>query len=284
MGRKKKTNGVYFTEETQDAVIKYPTLDNQREKDLLYANHIHIPLCKIAEVWYHKIDMPYVDGEPLDIQMDCVIFMSQQLAKFKNDKGKAFSYFSIIARNYYILQNEKAYKHKKRMQTESIDEEFEIIDDSYLLDERNEFYQRLYPEFIQWLKDNFDKLFRVAKQKHLGLALIDMLENDIDSIEDLTQRNVREFFYKKIDAPISQHTLRKMLNEIGVHYLAFKDTFHNDEEIISLESKSVPRDKKEWIRRNFVNYNSKYGIVGMAKKFRVSPATMRQYLEREKII
>ena len=35
------------------------------------------------------------------------------MTKFKEGKGKAFSYFSIVAKNYLILNNNKNYKKYK---------------------------------------------------------------------------------------------------------------------------------------------------------------------------
>ena len=72
--RKKKGKNYYFNQGTEKAIIRYNKTDDARLKNIIYNEHI---------------------------------------AKFKEGKGKAFSYFSIVAKNYLILNNNKNYKMGK---------------------------------------------------------------------------------------------------------------------------------------------------------------------------
>jgi hypothetical protein len=44
---------------------------------------------------------------------EVVAFMIEKIHMYKNGKGKAFSYFTIVARNYLILNNNANYKRYK---------------------------------------------------------------------------------------------------------------------------------------------------------------------------
>ena len=62
--------------------------------------------------------------------------MVMQLPKYQPDKGRAFSYFSIVGKNYLILNNNNNYKkmkihdkldrldYKRNVISENVDDEF----------------------------------------------------------------------------------------------------------------------------------------------------------------
>lgn len=284
MGRKRKGTGNYFTEETQNAILKYRDLTSQYEKDALYSNYIHKPFLKIAEVWYNKIDTPYIDEEPSDAQMDCVIFMYQQLDKFKQDKGKAFSYFSIIARNYYIQKNNRAYVAYKKTNLERITEEFEVEDKSPEIAEFNGMYQNMYIDFIQYLKDNHKKLFRLNTQQYIGDELIRFLEEEIDNIEYFGQRTVRAKMFEKIEGKLTRTKLTKALNDLSVVYFDFRDAYFKEEEITSYKKKRLSEEDKNFIRKSFIPHDRKFGVIGLAKQVRVTEFDVRNFLLSENIL
>lgn len=284
MGRKRKGTGVYFTEQTQNAILEYRITTSQRERDALYQNYIHKPFLKIAEVWYNKIDTPYIGDEPLDAQMDCVIFMYQQLDKFKHDKGKAFSYFSIIARNYYIQQNKKAYVSYKRNNVQQITEEFDIVDTSIENSEMNELYREMFEHFIQFLKDNHRKLFRLKTQQLVGDAIIRSLEEDIDYFTHFGQRKVRERLYESMKGKITRTQLTKALNNLSVVYFDFRDAYFNDEPITEYTKNRITEEAREFILKNFIPHDRKFGVIGIAKQVRLTELEVRTLLISENIL
>ena len=284
MGRKKKGTGVYFTQETENAILKYPTLTNKFERDRLYADYIHKAFLKIAEVWYNKIDTPYIEEEPLDAQMDCVIFMFQKLEMFKADKGKAFSYFSIVARNYYIVKNKKNYVAKKKKMMDLFDDDFDIEDKSEEIAEMNSHYETIYPLFVQWIKDNFDTLFRIRKQKEFGIEILKLLETDIDSIEDFNSRNIRTELYDKLENTISRPQLTKLINKLGIYFLQFNEQYRKNGTILSELNTTIPESKKSWIRETYVANHRRYGVTGMSKVLKIPEADLKVFLIKEKLL
>ena len=112
MPRKAK-NKQYFTSDTEQAIIEYNLSDNQRVKDLLYRDRIKPAFDKLAEIVYNKWKFSYFDDDPQDVMCEVVAFMIEKIHMYKNGKGKAFSYFTIVARNYLILNNNANYKRYK---------------------------------------------------------------------------------------------------------------------------------------------------------------------------
>jgi hypothetical protein len=81
---------------------------------------------------FYNFDVPHED-----VKHEVVTFLHEKLGKYDGDSGfKAFSYFSIVAKNYLIAENNKNYYlYKKRHNLEAIDSERNIVNEQL----RNEF-------------------------------------------------------------------------------------------------------------------------------------------------
>jgi len=111
--KKKKGKNYYFHQGTEDAIIKYNKTDNSYVKNTIYNEHIRAPFDKLAENIIHTFKFYYFDVGSEEVKHEVVSFLVMNIHKFKEGKGKAFSYFSIVAKNYLILNNNKNYKMGK---------------------------------------------------------------------------------------------------------------------------------------------------------------------------
>ena len=113
---RKRTKKRYFTEDTDLAIKEYLASSNQKERDHIYKTRIHYPLYKLAENLIHTFKFYYTEVDNLeDLKHEVVCFLLEKLDYFKPEKGsKAFSYFSIVGKNYLILYNNNNYKKKKQ--------------------------------------------------------------------------------------------------------------------------------------------------------------------------
>jgi len=110
---RKPRNKQYFTKDTEDAIIEYNSTDDQYIKDRVYRDRIKPAFDKLAEIVYNKWKFTYFDDDPQDVMSEVVTFMIEKIHMYKAGKGKAFSYFTIVARNYLILTNNANYKRYK---------------------------------------------------------------------------------------------------------------------------------------------------------------------------
>ena len=111
MGRKKKN--YYFTEGTEKAIIRYNKSDDSVLKNIIYNDHIAYPFDKLAENIIHTFKFYYFDVPSEQVKHEVVSFLVLNIHKFQEGKGKAFSYFSIVAKNYLILHNNRNYSMGK---------------------------------------------------------------------------------------------------------------------------------------------------------------------------
>lgn len=105
---------IYFTKTTEDAIIRYNATENEDERNVIFSTEIHRPLDKLAENIINRFKFPYIDSSFVDVKDQVVSFLVLNLHKYSKEKGKAFSYFSVIAKNYLILNNNNQYKREKR--------------------------------------------------------------------------------------------------------------------------------------------------------------------------
>jgi len=111
-GRKSKRQ--YFTEDTELAIIEYLASEDQAERNRIYNSRIHHSFYKLAENLIHTFKFYYTEVDDLeDLKHEVICFLLEKLHYFKVGKGKAFSYFSIVGKNYLILYNNKNYAKKK---------------------------------------------------------------------------------------------------------------------------------------------------------------------------
>jgi hypothetical protein len=116
MPRKPKTpkNKMYFTLDTEEAIIAYNKSESQRERNQLYVDRIKYPFEKIAENVLNTYKFSYFDDGPSDVKREVVSQMISKIHMFQEGKGKAFSYFTRMALNHLILLNNSNYKRYKQ--------------------------------------------------------------------------------------------------------------------------------------------------------------------------
>ena len=105
---------MYFTKETEEGIIKYNKATTQPEKDTIYNTLIRYAFEKIAENVYNTFKFSYADVSPLEIQKQAISHMVANIDKYDQGKGKAFGYFSIVAKHWFILDNNNTYRRFKR--------------------------------------------------------------------------------------------------------------------------------------------------------------------------
>ena len=112
---RKPSKKQYFTSDVDLAIKEYLSSSNQEERNEIYRTRIAYAFYKLAENLIHTFKFYYTEVESLeDLKHEVCCFFLEKLDYFKPEKGsKAFSYFSIVGKNYLILYNNNNYKKKK---------------------------------------------------------------------------------------------------------------------------------------------------------------------------
>ena len=285
MGRKKNPNSVsnYFDESVETAIHLYNKAETERERNRLFSI-IYPALSKVSEVFYNKIKPTYIEGEPLEIQMDCIAYLSERLFRIKEGKGKAFSYMTVCARNFYIFHNMKGYKDiQKTLSLDHLNENWDVADDSPERLDEIEHTTGLLAAFADYLEFNKNKLTTSAARKFVPVIdEIIRLMRDVDSIEDFNRRvimnNLTEIDGKQID----RHYITKVFNRISSHYDTFKKEWHKSEKaIVYLEKEELTPEEIQYCIENYNPLrNRKLSVSGFARTFGVDEYTVRKQLSQ----
>ena len=160
---RKKTKKQYFTKDTDAAIAEYLDTSNQDKRDNIFKTRIHYPFYKLAENLIHTFKFYYTEVDDLeDLKHEVICFLLEKLDYFKPERGsKAFSYFSIVGKNYLILYNNTNYQKKKQKVDILAADEDDGVLHQLGRDERKEDIK----DFIDYLTEYIDKhMFTIFKK------------------------------------------------------------------------------------------------------------------------
>ena len=172
-GRKRK-NKMYFTPVTEKAIIAYNDEKNQTKRNKIYSEHIHYPVWKLAQNIINRFKFPYMNGTTEDKQYEVIGFLLQKLGKYTEDKGRAFSYFSIVAKNYCIQTNNKAYKLlKSKDSLLAVDRQRDVVNEQ-VTNSRKESLKDFTDLFVEKYDVSIENRFNKDTDKKIAYAVIEL--------------------------------------------------------------------------------------------------------------
>jgi hypothetical protein len=127
--RKPKTKKMYFTQDTEDAIIEYLATTDLHTRNKIYNERIKYAFHKLTENIIHTFKFYYTEVETIaELQHEVTAFLLEKLHLYNQSTGKAYSYFGTIAKRYLILYNNKNYeKLKGKAGIDAIDEDKTIV-------------------------------------------------------------------------------------------------------------------------------------------------------------
>lgn len=130
--RKPKEPRIYFTQDTEDAIIEYLATEDTATRNKIYNERISYAFYKLAENIIHTFKFYYTDSDTIEeLKHEVIAFLLVKLHLYKQEKGKAYSYFGTIAKRYLIVYNENNYKKLQEMaSTDEINEDKPALHDS----------------------------------------------------------------------------------------------------------------------------------------------------------
>jgi hypothetical protein len=229
--RARKSKKQYFGPEVDESIARYNAAECFDQKSLIYQREIRQPMEKLVENIIHTFKFYYTDNVPLDqVQHEVVSFLVEKLPKFDPSKGsKAFSYFSIVAKNYCILKNRKNYK--KLIEHKRVD-----IDDNYELGEEEsedkinleDFFNR----YLTYWDENIERYYPKKRDRQLAEAVLELFRKR-DRIELFNKKALYVYIREMTDASTQQIT--KVVKQMKTGYKSMLSDY--------LESGYIPKDK-----------------------------------------
>ena len=169
-GRRRKNKNHYFTQDHEDAIIAYCATTCIKKRTDLYVRWIEPAFNEMVDkiVFTYKFtNLPNIDY----LRDECKVWLMTILDKYDPSKGsKAFSYFSVITKNWFIHKVKRQQKRNKREVdfdniSKNYEEEFLSTNESYVSNRvEEEFWKLFYEELKSWdssqMKDNDLKVYQ----------------------------------------------------------------------------------------------------------------------------
>ena len=223
---RKRSGKHYFTKDHENAIIQYVATDDQRLRTQLYIEYIGPAFNEMVDkiVYTYKItNLPNIDS----LKGECKVWLTTILDKYDPNKGsKAFSYFSVITKNWFI---HKVKKNAKRARTEvlydelpkEIESERVVTHNQYHnLREEKEFWMSLWVEIDNWdtgnLKENEKKVLEAVK----------ILLNSIDEDEMIYNKKAIYLYLRELTGLNTKQVVNN-LNKLRIRYRIFKKNWVN---------------------------------------------------------
>lgn len=221
---------MYFGPEVEEAIIRYNLCEDQAERSRIYDQEIKYAFEKLTENLIHTFKFYYTDGQDIKtVQHDVITFLIEKLPKFTADKGKAFSYFSIVAKNYLILHNNKNFK--KLVDTTTIDTVSDTIESN--TSSTNSELDKFITKYVEYWDDNLDSHFPRKQDRQIAAALIELFRKR-ESLEIFNKKALYIYIREMSNASTQQIT--KMVKVMKEKYVKLYSAY--------LEHDYIPNDKE----------------------------------------
>ena len=219
---KKGSPRYYFNQGTEDAIIRHNKETRPFMRERIYNEHIRTPFEKLAENIIHTFKFYYFDVPSEDVKHEVVSFLYMNIHKFTEGKGKAFSYFSIVAKNYLILHNNNNYKRMKQHDGEEVtDYKRDPVTEMRGIDTKS-----MKSEYIVLLADywrnNLTTVFKRKKDLDVANAVVEL----IDMRENIDNFNKKALYIliREMTGSNTQHITR-VINVMKKHHNKLQQTY-----------------------------------------------------------
>jgi len=223
--KKKRNKNYYFTKIHEEAVVKYASTDDLKIRTDLYIELIEPAFSELVDkiIYTYKFTtLPNIDV----LKDECKIWLTTILDKYDPNKGsKAFSYFSVITKNWFIHKVKKnSQKTRREINYDDITKDLE----QEHLSARNpyesrreeaEFWKYLWKEIETWeaedLKPNEEKV----------LFAVRVLLEKSNEIEIFNKKAV--YLYLRELTGLNTKQVVNNLNKLRSRYHVFKKTWND---------------------------------------------------------
>ena len=221
----KRRKNYYFTSEHEEAIIRYSRTNCLKERTELYVNYIQPAFNEMVDkiVFTYKFtNLPNCDS----LRDECKIWLMTILDKYDPNKGsKAFSYFSVITKNWFIHKVKRQQKRNKREIdydniSKAYEEEFLSTSESYVtIREEDEFWKSFYGELQSW---------DVSQMKENDLKVYKAINILFESKEDIDIFNKKAIYlYLREITGLNTKQIVNSLKKFRKRYFIFKQGWQN---------------------------------------------------------
>lgn len=216
----KPKSNEYFSKDHEQAILDYCSTKDNIIRTRLYVNYIEPAFSEMVDkivFTYRFTTLPDIEF----LRQDCKIWLTTILDKFDPSSGsKAFSYFSVITKNWFIHKVKKtAEQNRRELLYDDIlnvtDHDSLVVEHEYEVErEKSEFWNSFWVEI-----DNWKNLDLKPNERKVVDAIYILLE-DADHIEIFNKKAV--YLYIREITGLNTKQIVNNLNRVRIRYKEFK--------------------------------------------------------------
>ena len=225
--KKKSKSNHYFTQDTEDAIVAYARTEDIGIRTKLYVEHIQPAFNELVDkiVYTYK----YTSLQNINpLKEDCKIWLTTILDKYNPDRGtKAFSYFSVVTKNWFTHKAKKQAKQNKReIHYDSMIREVEAVTSQNHVSfeddrEDREFWLFLLKEIDSW------KDLKLKENERKVLNAVEILLTSIEDIDIFNKKAI--YLYMREITGLNTKQIVSNLNRLRERFRTFKRKWNNGE-------------------------------------------------------
>jgi len=220
MAKKKSKN--YFTEETERAIVLYNEASSSYTRNKIYDEHIKYPFNKLAENIIHTFKFYHFDIPYEDVKHEVVAFLIEKIHKYTQEKGKAFSYFSIVAKNYLINHNNNNYNRFKNTDPLDVVDAGRSVVNELIRESELQHKKEFMDIFVEYIDENLNVLFKSKEEIQVADSILELFKQ---------RHNIEEYNKKALYILIRERTgmrtqyITKIVNQLKVMYVLLHEEY-----------------------------------------------------------
>ena len=190
----------YFTQETEDAIVKYNSTSDPIEKNKIYEEDIHYAFFKLTQNIIHTFKFYHTEVDDLEhLQHEIIIFLLSKIHLFNPLNGaKAYSYFGTIVKRWLILYNDKNYKKKvQKSPVEDLEKDENhsyTLDGGYSKDKLSIFID----DYVEFVSENIFEIFPKGNDAQVADAVLELFRKR-DGIDIFNKKALYIYIHEQID-------------------------------------------------------------------------------------
>ena len=162
------------------AINAYNNSDDQIVKDKVFNRFIYYPFDKLAENVIHTYKTYYFDVPYEDVKANVVAFLIEKIHKFNGENGRAFSYFTVVARNYLFNENNANYARMKSKEKVGAIDTSRNITNEVVAQNNKEAKSDFIDHFTKYIDYHLYTLFLKDRDRAIADSINELFKNRYD--------------------------------------------------------------------------------------------------------
>ena len=190
----------YFTDETEDAIVRYNASSDFDERSKIYGDEIHYAFFKLTQNIIHTFKFYYTEVDQIEhLQHEIITYLLSKIHLFDPSRGaKAYSYFGTIVKRWLILYNTKNYKKRiQKVPAEELDrnDDFRYNPGEEVVKSDLDKYMDLYVEHVS---TNIFDLFPKGNDAQIADAILELFRKR-ENIEIFNKKALYIYIREMVD-------------------------------------------------------------------------------------